>query len=400
MSRTDRETTSSSVRPERPSPRTGPCVVRARVGFSPTSPLALAGIRIEPPPSFAWATGTMPAAVAAPDPPLEPPVEREVSQGLRLAPWASGSVVGKNSELGRVRLADHHEPGGAKALGQVRVDGGSKIRVFERLISEVKGLARVRGAEILEQKGNALERAVGQRALRLGQPLLVELVDDCVDLGVDPLSALDRGFDELRRADVATADELRLSGCIESGEGVGHGVGTVGSLCDLLPVCGNNSPISAGMSTSPDAHDRRDHPPLGACRSRRQRVSGTRPPHPDRRRRAGRPGRANRTAGLSRAQHGHGRAPGGQVGPHRSGSRQRPHPQGPDVGARHAPRPDLPALDHADLQPPLLVRPRRRPDLLQVERRADRDRAAVGAAADTALLRRRRPGRSRSTTTR
>ena len=63
-----------------------PLRVRARVGFSPTSPFALAGIRIDPPPSFAWAAGTIPAAVAAPEPPLEPPVEREVSQGLRLAP--------------------------------------------------------------------------------------------------------------------------------------------------------------------------------------------------------------------------------------------------------------------------------------------------------------------------
>ena len=75
---------------------------------------------------------------------------------------------------------------------------------------------------------------------------------------------------------------------------------------------------------------------------------------------------------MPRAQHAARRGSGGRVGPTGPGSRQRPRPQGPDVGPRHAPRQHPPALDHTDLQPPLLVRPRRRPDLLQVERRADR----------------------------
>jgi hypothetical protein len=48
--------------------------VRARVGLSPKSPQHEAGMRIEPPPSPPWATGTIPAATAAAEPPLEPPV--------------------------------------------------------------------------------------------------------------------------------------------------------------------------------------------------------------------------------------------------------------------------------------------------------------------------------------
>jgi len=32
-----------------------------------------AGIRIEPPPSVPWASGRMPAATAAAEPPLDPP---------------------------------------------------------------------------------------------------------------------------------------------------------------------------------------------------------------------------------------------------------------------------------------------------------------------------------------
>ena len=59
---------------------------RPRDGFRPTRPQALAGMRIEPPPSFAWAMETIPAATAAAEPPLDPPVEREVSHGLRLGP--------------------------------------------------------------------------------------------------------------------------------------------------------------------------------------------------------------------------------------------------------------------------------------------------------------------------
>jgi hypothetical protein len=43
-------------------------------------------MRIDPPPSFACATGTMPLATAAAEPPLDPPVTRVVSHGLRLGP--------------------------------------------------------------------------------------------------------------------------------------------------------------------------------------------------------------------------------------------------------------------------------------------------------------------------
>src|SRR6516162_7640534 len=57
------------------SPIMGPSGLRARVGLRPTRPQHDAGMRIEPPPSLACASGTMPAATAAADPPEEPPVE-------------------------------------------------------------------------------------------------------------------------------------------------------------------------------------------------------------------------------------------------------------------------------------------------------------------------------------
>src|SRR4051794_4901309 len=86
VSRTDLETTSSTVRPDMLSPMIGPSEMRWRGGLGPPRPHSLAGMRIEPPPSLACATGTTPEATAAAEPPLDPPVERETSHGLRLGP--------------------------------------------------------------------------------------------------------------------------------------------------------------------------------------------------------------------------------------------------------------------------------------------------------------------------
>ena len=74
--------------------------MRPRVGFKPTVPQAAAGIRIDPPPSLACAIGTALDATADPAPPLEPPVERSVSHGLRVGLKALGSVVIINPNSG------------------------------------------------------------------------------------------------------------------------------------------------------------------------------------------------------------------------------------------------------------------------------------------------------------
>src|SRR5437763_9195964 len=81
------------VPPAQPSPTSGPWLTRARVGLRPTRPHSLAGMRIEPPPSFACAKGTMPLATAAADPPDEPPVEWPGFQGLRAGGTDFGSAV-------------------------------------------------------------------------------------------------------------------------------------------------------------------------------------------------------------------------------------------------------------------------------------------------------------------
>ncbi len=59
-------------------------------------------MRVEPPPSLACATGTMPAATAAAEPPLEPPGVLVVSHGLRVAPNRAVSVTGRIPYSGSV----------------------------------------------------------------------------------------------------------------------------------------------------------------------------------------------------------------------------------------------------------------------------------------------------------
>ncbi len=62
------------------------------MGFSPYTPQKAAGWRTDPPVSEPRAKGTIPAATAAAEPPLEPPATRSGSQGLEVLPSAEFSV--------------------------------------------------------------------------------------------------------------------------------------------------------------------------------------------------------------------------------------------------------------------------------------------------------------------
>ena len=92
-SRTLRDTTRSLEAPSQTSPQAGPTDTRPRDGRKPNKPQHAAGIRIDPPPSLAPAIGTIPAATAAAEPPLDPPGVRSRSQGLRVNPNAADSVT-------------------------------------------------------------------------------------------------------------------------------------------------------------------------------------------------------------------------------------------------------------------------------------------------------------------
>src|SRR6185295_20246867 len=73
-------------------PAAGYIGTRPKVGFRPTSPQKLAGMRIEPAPSEPSASGPSPAATAAAPPPVDPPGVRVRSHGLRDSPNRALSV--------------------------------------------------------------------------------------------------------------------------------------------------------------------------------------------------------------------------------------------------------------------------------------------------------------------
>src|ERR1700712_5370477 len=108
-------------KPPQPSPRSGPRGVRARLGFNPNTPDAEAGMRIEPPPSLACATGRMRAATAAPAPPEEPPDECARFHGFRVGPNSLHSVVGSNPNSGLELLPKIVTPASRKRWVRVLV---------------------------------------------------------------------------------------------------------------------------------------------------------------------------------------------------------------------------------------------------------------------------------------
>ncbi len=77
---------------------------RPNVGLCPTSPVKLAGSRIEPPPSLPIATVHSPAATADAAPPLDPPGVWSRCHGLRVAPNARVVVSTMTESSGIVVL--------------------------------------------------------------------------------------------------------------------------------------------------------------------------------------------------------------------------------------------------------------------------------------------------------
>lgn len=67
-------------------------------------------MRVDPPPSFAPAHGTIPAATAAAEPPEDPPGVRCRSHGLRAAPQTAGSEIAFAPNSGRLVLPKMTSP--------------------------------------------------------------------------------------------------------------------------------------------------------------------------------------------------------------------------------------------------------------------------------------------------
>src|ERR1035438_640882 len=92
------------------------------VGLMPTNPQSEAGIRIEPPPSVAVPTPTRPAAIAAAEPPLEPPGEYSGFQGLPVIPVNSLAVKPSMANSGSVDLPITTAPASSSRPGTTPLD--------------------------------------------------------------------------------------------------------------------------------------------------------------------------------------------------------------------------------------------------------------------------------------
>ena len=109
MSRTLRET-QRKVTPPYQKSAPGASEMRPRAGLRPTRPEWQAGVRMEPPPSLASASGSTRAATAAAEPPEEPPGVRVVSQGLTVAPYILGSVESAQPASGELDFPSSTKP--------------------------------------------------------------------------------------------------------------------------------------------------------------------------------------------------------------------------------------------------------------------------------------------------
>ena len=161
----------------------------------------LAGMRIEPPPSPACATGTMPLATAAAEPPLDPPalrvgVPRVARRAVRL-----GFGRRHQPELGRVRLADDDEARRLELREQVaRASARCSSPLCSARLPAWYGAPASVPSRSLTTIGTPRNGPSGSVAARRGARPVEQRVDDGVQLAVQLLDAGDRGVDELDRA--------------------------------------------------------------------------------------------------------------------------------------------------------------------------------------------------------
>ena len=170
-------------------------------------------MRIEPPPSLACPSGTIPEATAAADPPLE-----------------GGAVVTNNDAMAEqmrlgsrqdayfrcVRFPHEYQPGLLLAHDQFAVVLGHEV--FRKCGPRGLPHAAVGGAEVLYNKRHARERSFGQLAFRRLAGLVIKRSDHGVEFGIQALDALDSCFNEFDGLDLFLAHQFCLGGGIEESE--------------------------------------------------------------------------------------------------------------------------------------------------------------------------------------
>ena len=208
-----RVTACSTAQPPTASPYSGPSGLRARVGFSPNSPHAAAGI--------AQRTTEVVAVGHRHHPRRDGSCRsaaRSAGRALRVPRVAGGPVQarlagGHHAELGCVGAAQDHQARTAQPVHQLRGEGGDVAAQELRALVERRALDLHH--EVLEQVGHAPERTrrSGGRDGRAG--LVVQRRHHSAQDRVEPLDPLDRPLDELGGRDLAVAHEGGLVGRVE-----------------------------------------------------------------------------------------------------------------------------------------------------------------------------------------
>ena len=183
--------------------------------MSPNSPHAEAGYRIDPPRSFACAAATIPDATAAADPPLDPLVDRTVSQGLRAGPNRTDSQAGTIPNSGVLVLPRMISSGAAKPHDELGVERRDVVLQEHRALGETN--PGDLDDEVFHEIRNAAERSA-PTGPGLGERALEHRRDDRVQDRIQLLDRGDRRFDQVERARVAAPDQLGLRGGVECGE--------------------------------------------------------------------------------------------------------------------------------------------------------------------------------------
>ena len=186
------------------SPILGPSGLRPRVGLRPTRPQHEAGMRIEPPPSLACASGTMPAATAAAMP-EEPPVESTETfrDGQRARSF--DFVSGRAPNSGTLVLPSGMRPAAWKRTTSVELKG-------EGTAGTKRQPSRFGQPFLNPRMSFSKHRYAGERtrkfSLRRCTRLIKGLKDDGVKLRIVPLDPLYRSLDEFNGFNLFLLHEL------------------------------------------------------------------------------------------------------------------------------------------------------------------------------------------------
>src|SRR6266849_4141423 len=135
-------------------------------------PQNAAGCRTEPTVSDPSATGTMRAATAAAEPPLDPPATRVVSHGLRTTPNAECSVDEPIAHSSRFVLPEIAAPAPRSFVTTVASNGDTNFgRIFD---AHVVGMSVVTMLSLIAiGKAPEASRATCRNAFSLALPSLI-----------------------------------------------------------------------------------------------------------------------------------------------------------------------------------------------------------------------------------